>query len=150
MEGTLLMPETTLPPSSPPPEPADPRARRVELVLSHLLRGGVIISLLVIITGTVLSFVHHPGYLQAQGDLPRLTQPGAVFPHTLTDVGHALQQGQGQAVVMVGLLLLIITPILRVAVSILAFIYERDYTFVLITSGVLLILLLSFVLGKLE
>jgi uncharacterized membrane protein len=49
---------------------------------------------------------------------------------------------------MAGLLLLIATPVLRVAVSVLAFVYQRDRTFVIITSVVLTLLLASFVLGK--
>jgi uncharacterized membrane protein len=49
---------------------------------------------------------------------------------------------------MAGLLLLLATPVLRVAVSILAFIYEKDGIFVMITSIVLALLLLSFVLGR--
>ena len=47
-----------------------------------------------------------------------------------------------------GLLLLIATPVLRVAVSIFAFVYEKDKVFVIITSIVLGLLLLSFILGK--
>jgi uncharacterized membrane protein len=49
---------------------------------------------------------------------------------------------------MAGLLLLIATPVLRVAVSILAFVYQRDRAFVAITSIVLALLLTSFVLGR--
>ena len=48
----------------------------------------------------------------------------------------------------VGLLVLIATPVLRVAVSILAFWQEGDRKFVLITSVVLALLLASFLLGK--
>jgi len=48
---------------------------------------------------------------------------------------------------MVGLLLLIATPVMRAAVSIFAFVYQHDRTFVIITSVVLAILLLSFALG---
>jgi uncharacterized membrane protein len=51
-------------------------------------------------------------------------------------------------VVTAGLLLLILTPILRVAVSIVAFIIEKDRIFVFITATVLAVLLLSFLLGK--
>jgi uncharacterized membrane protein len=46
------------------------------------------------------------------------------------------------------LLVLIATPIVRVAVSVLAFAYQRDRVFVAVTSAVLLILLLAFFLGK--
>ena len=51
---------------------------------------------------------------------------------------------------MVGLMLLIATPVARVAVSILGFVYEHDRRYVIITSIVLALLILSFVLGKAE
>ena len=39
---------------------------------------------------------------------------------------------------------------MRVAVSVFAFVYERDRKFVLITAVVLALLLLSFMLGRAE
>jgi uncharacterized protein len=48
-----------------------------------------------------------------------------------------------QAVIALGLLLLIATPVIRVAVSIIAFLAEHDWRFVVITLLVLLILLFS-------
>jgi len=57
---------------------------------------------------------------------------------------------RGRAIVILGLLLLIATPVVRVAVSIFAFIYQGDRIFTLITAVVLCLLLLSFVLGKAE
>jgi len=55
---------------------------------------------------------------------------------------------RGSSIVTAGLLLLIATPVLRVAVSIFAFVYQKDWTFVIITTVVLALLLLSFWLGK--
>ena len=49
-----------------------------------------------------------------------------------------------------GLLMLIATPVMRVAVSIFAFIVHRDKVFTAITTLVLLLLFLSFVLGAIE
>jgi uncharacterized membrane protein len=51
---------------------------------------------------------------------------------------------------VLGLLLLIATPVMRVAVSVLIFVHQRDWTFVVITSVVLVLLVLSFVLGRVE
>jgi uncharacterized membrane protein len=126
------------------------KVRKVEVVLSHLLRGGVVVSLFVIVTGTALSFVHHPQYVSSPAELSRLTRPGAAFPHTLGEVAAGVRDLRGQAIATVGLLLLVATPVLRVAVSIFAFVYERDPAFVLITSVVLCLLLLSFWLGRVE
>lgn len=126
----------------------DERVRRAELLIGSLLRGGVVISLTVVVAGVLLSFIHHADYVSSPSELQRLTRPGAAFPHTLRDVGNGLRELRGQSVVMVGLLLLIATPVMRVAVSTLIFIHERDWTFVAITSIVLLLLLTSFLLGK--
>ena len=137
-------------PSSSSAANAERRVRSVELLISNLLRTGVIVSLAIIVCGTVLSFVHHPEYALSSAALQRLTQPGAAFPHTLRDVVAGVRGLRGQALVTVGLLLLIATPVVRVGVSILAFFYQRDRIFTLITTVVLCLLLLSFVLGKVE
>ncbi|MDQ1517080.1 MAG: hypothetical protein QOE80_2910 [Actinomycetota bacterium] len=127
---------------------AEDRVRRVELAISSLLRIGVLTSLLVVLAGTVVTFVHHPHYLSSRHDLVPLTKPGAEFPHTVPSVIRGLEHSQGRAIVMAGLLLLIATPVLRVAISVLAFVYQRDRTFVVITTVVLALLLTSFVLGR--
>ena len=126
----------------------DERVRKVELAISNLLRGGVLTSLLVVLGGVVTTFVHHPRYLHSRRDLHGLTSPGAEFPHSISQVIQGLQHGQGRAIVMAGLLLLIATPVMRVAVSVLAFVYQKDRTFVVITTIVLTLLLVSFVLGR--
>jgi uncharacterized membrane protein len=129
---------------------ADERVRRVELIISTLLRVGVLVSLALIVIGTIVSFVHHPDYFTSAANFNRLTAPGAAFPHTLNGVLEGLGAASGQAIVMLGLLVLIATPVLRVAVSIFAFVYQEDWLFMGITALVLLLLLFSFVLGKVE
>jgi uncharacterized membrane protein len=126
----------------------DQRALRVELLISRLLQAGVVTSLFCIAFGTTLSFKRHPDYRSTPSELARLTSPGAAFPHTLGEVWAGAKQFRGQAIVAVGLLILIATPVLRVAVSIIAFVYQRDWIFVGITTAVLVLLLLSFVLGR--
>jgi uncharacterized membrane protein len=124
--------------------------KRVELLISRLLLGGVVISMATVLVGLLLMFLHHPDYLQSAADLHRLTAPGAAFPNTLGDVARGLLAGRGQAVVVLGLLLLIATPILRVAVSMVGFACQRDRTYTVICAVVLVVLLISFLLGKVE
>jgi uncharacterized membrane protein len=135
---------------SPAGAETEDRVRRVELLISNLLRSGVSVSLVLIVVGTIISFTRHPEYLSSAAELQRLTQPGAAFPHTLPDVVAGIRALRGRAIVTLGLLLLIATPVVRVAVSIFAFIYQGDRIFILITTVVLCLLLLSFVLGKAE
>jgi uncharacterized membrane protein len=124
------------------------RVRQVELLISTLLRAGVTISLLVVVIGTFISFTHHPDYVHSPEMLARVIGSKAEFPYTVRGVVTSALQGRGQGIVMLGLFLLIATPVMRVAVSVLAFVYERDRVFVAITTIVLLLLLLSFFLGK--
>ncbi|HET6796747.1 MAG TPA: DUF1634 domain-containing protein [Gemmatimonadales bacterium] len=129
-------------------ESDDRLGRRVELIISRVLRTGVMASLVLIVVGTLLTFLHHPGYASSPSDLARLTQPGAAVPHTLRGVATGVLALRGQSIVAAGLLLLMLTPVIRVAVSIVAFMVQRDRVYVAITSVVLLLLLLSFALGR--
>ncbi len=124
--------------------------KRFELLISRMLLGGVVISMATVLLGLLLMFVHHPDYLKSAADLQRLTAPGSASPNNIIDVAHGVVAGQGQAVVAFGLLLLIATPILRVAVSMLAFAVQRDRTYTAISAAVLMVLLVSFLLGKVE
>lgn len=127
---------------------ADERVRRVEVLISVLLRVGVVTSLVIVVAGTILTFVAHPRYLSSHAPLDGLIGEDARFPHTPQAVLTGVRHGNGPAVVTAGLLVLIATPVVRVAVSIFAFVYQRDRTFVVITSVVFVLLLASFALGK--
>ena len=70
------------------------------------------------------------------------------FPTTPGDVLAGVAQFKPYAFIALGLLLLIATPVLRVAASVVIFLLERDYAYVFITLIVLLILIVSFLLGK--
>jgi uncharacterized membrane protein len=132
------------------PSSQDPRTQRVELIISRVLRIGVAISLLLILAGTLLTFIHHPTYIHSPSDLSRLTHPGNALPKSARDIFLGLQNFHGQAIVSLGLLVLVATPVLRVAISILAFLLQRDRPFVIITTLVLALLILSFFLGRAE
>ena len=128
----------------------DARVRQVELLISNLLRSSVLLSLVVIVIGTVVTFVNHPEFLSSRRALGGLLNPGTALPHTLEAVTHGLEALQGDAIVTLGLLLLIATPVVRVGISIFAFIYERDRVYTFITLTVFCLLILSFFLGKVE
>lgn len=137
---------------APPPPPqaeSDRAARRIERVISNLLRLGVLTSLSIVLLGTILTFLRHPLYLSSPAEFERLVQGGVVYPHTPRQILAGLLALEGSAVVALGLLVLIATPVLRVAVSIPAFAAQKDRTYVVITSVVLVVLLTSFLLGAL-
>jgi len=124
------------------------KIRKVEIAISLVLRIGVIISVLVILAGLVMMFIHHPRAFDAGSSYRALVAPNADFPHSLGQLRQSLAAGAGRGVVVLGVLLLILTPILRVAVSVLSFVYEKDPPMVIATLFVLSVLIFSFFLVR--
>ena len=116
----------------------DRRLRQAELAISHVLRGGVVLSAAIILLGVIWF------YLQ----MAMTGQATLTYPHSVIEVAQELAQGDPLALVTLGLLILLLTPILRVAISILIFALERDWLYTVITLIVLLILLISLLLGR--
>jgi uncharacterized membrane protein len=112
-----------------------------------VLRAGVGLSIAIVLVGLVITFVHHPGYFSSRPSLGSLTSPSAHFPNTLVDVASGVRNGHGQAIIMAGLLVLIATPVVRVALSDVVFVIARDRLYAAITTAVLVILLFSFAVG---
>jgi len=121
---------------------------RAEVIISRFLRGGVLTSLALVVVGTILSFAHHPEYLRSARAYHDLTGPRTDAPRGLRGIAAGVDHLRGQAVVALGLLVLIATPVMRVGVSIALFLKRGDRTFAFITSVVFSLLLASFVLGK--
>jgi uncharacterized membrane protein len=57
---------------------------------------------------------------------------------------QALLRGEGRPLIQLGLLLLIATPIARIAISILGYLLEKDYLYTVLTVIVLLVILWNF------
>ena len=118
--------------------------------ISNLLRAGVLLSIGVVVLGLIFTFVHHPQYVTSKTDLGQLTNPSTIYPHTIREVVSQAVAQHGQAIVMLGLLLLIATPVARVAFSVVAFALQRDRMYVLFTLLVLAVLLYSLFSGYLS
>ncbi|HXI21465.1 MAG TPA: DUF1634 domain-containing protein [Gemmatimonadales bacterium] len=130
-----------------PPAGSDPASdaaqraeeERVERLLGTLLRVGVLVAAAVVLTGGIVYLFRyggsHPSYGRFAGEPGDLTHATGVVRSAL-----ALRP---RGVIQFGLLLLVATPVMRVAFSLVAFVRERDRTYVGLTAFVLLILLLS-------
>ncbi len=143
--------EATKPPA--PETAAEARAFPTEEIISWILRVGVLASAVLIALGVALLFVRgETGYTGSFNDLAGLLSYNqdrqAAFPTSPGAVLLGLAQFKPYAFIALGLLLLIATPVLRVAASIVIFALEHDYAYVFITVIVLLILIVSFLLGK--
>jgi uncharacterized membrane protein len=125
------------------------RARKVEMAISLVLRTGVVLSVAVIAIGLGVMFAHHRAYLPLRGDFSydELTSKTTPFPHSLASLEHSIAQGDGRGIVVLGVSVLILTPVLRVAVGVLSFLYEHDTPMALVTLSVLIVLVGSFFLA---
>jgi uncharacterized membrane protein len=119
----------------------------VHTAIVTVLRVGVVLSIAIMLAGMAVAFIRHPEYVSSGPAVGVLTSPKAHFPSTLVDVLAGVRRGRGQAIVMAGLLVLIGTPVARVALSVVIFVKVRDRLYAAITSVVLLILLISFSVG---
>ena len=112
---------------------------RIEIIIGRLLQTGVSLAASVVMIGAVVYLAHHghdiANYAVFHGEPQALMGLGAIVRGAL--------HGSGRAIIQLGLLLLIATPVARVAFSAVAFAIERDYLYVAITLVVLVILLYS-------
>jgi uncharacterized membrane protein len=113
----------------------------VERAVGNLLRAGVLLAAAVVLVGGVLFLAHAgltvPDYRIFRGEPAGLRSVTGI-------VGTALS-GSARGVIQLGLLLLIATPIARVALTAIAFAAERDRTYVMVALLVLALLLKSLV-----
>lgn len=112
---------------------------RIEIIVGVLLRTGVILAAAVVLFGAVLYLVHHgheiPNYKAFHGEPESLKSP--------IDVLHGVTELSARAIIQLGLLLLIATPVARVLFSAIAFAIERDWMYVGITLVVFTVLMFS-------
>ncbi len=118
---------------------------QVEQVMGTLLRIGVMLAAVVVLGGGIFYLIHFggafPDYRVFRGEPADLRSMAGVVKESLALHSRGLMQ--------LGLLLLIATPVARVVFSVFAFALERDYTYVVVTLIVLLVLLYSLMGGSL-
>ena len=116
--------------------------RRIDELMGLLLRSGVILAACIVLLGGLIYLARHPrpsDYRVFQGEPENLRTISGIFSEAM--VFH------GRGLIQLGLLVLIATPISRVTFSILAFLYQRDWKYVVFTLIVLGLLLYS-LLGR--
>jgi uncharacterized membrane protein len=116
---------------------------RIDLAISIILRIGVGVAALVVLTGGIYYLSRH----------------GAEFPHYRTFLGQPAElrslpgivgfalSSHSRGIIELGLLLLIATPIARVAFCVVAFALQRDRAYVVVTLIVLTVLVYNLIGG---
>jgi uncharacterized membrane protein len=113
--------------------------QRIENIIAQLLRAGVLLAATVVIAGAVFYLAthgrEHVSYRHFQGE------PEAL--RTIQGILRSAFSGSPLGIMQLGLLLLIATPVARVAFSAVAFAKEHDFMYVGFTLIVLTVLLYS-------
>lgn len=104
-----------------------------EEIIIKVLRVGVMISSSLILIGLLLLYIKGGENFYSNISL------GAIL--------NGLKNFNPYSIIMLGLLVLIITPVLRVISSIFVFYIEKDFLYMKITVIVLIILSISFFIG---
>lgn len=114
---------------------------QVEQIVGNILRLGVIVSASVVLLGGILYLSHYgtnsPNYQVFRGEPSDL--------RTLPGIARNALSLRRRGLIQLGLLLLIATPIVRVAFLAFAFARQGDRIYVVITLIVLSVLLYSLV-----
>jgi uncharacterized membrane protein len=111
----------------------------VESAIGWSLRIGVAISMVLVLAGAAVAFIGG-AYGGGDGRRHALTSVHTVVPHTLSAAFTGAAHGHGPALIALGCLVLILTPIIRVVVSVLGFALVKDRVYALITLLVLALL----------
>jgi len=109
---------------------------KLDAIVGNLLRTGVAFSALVVFAGGTIYLVRHgremPNYGVFRGEPADL--------RTVRGILEDAVAGHGRGIIQLGLLMLIATPVSRVAFLVYAFVRQRDYLYAAAASIVLLLL----------
>ncbi len=112
---------------------------QVEGLIGQVLRIGTTVSCGITFIGLCIFMVHNaraiPHYHIFLSSLGQFYGPSQLMQHVM--------QGQATALIELGILILIATPVARVAFLVIAFALERDHMYVGVSALVLVILLYS-------
>jgi uncharacterized membrane protein len=115
----------------------------VEQLIGRLLQVGVLVAAVVVIAGGA-------ALLARYGRTPADFRVFRTEPSPLRSVGGIVRGAlalDSRAVVQLGLVLLIATPVARVALTLVAFVLQRDRLYVALTALVLALLLYGLLWG---
>ena len=112
----------------------------LERIIGNLLRYGVLASSIVVLAGGIVYLVRHggqyPQYHEFKGEPDKMRNPLLAW--------KAVWRGEGRPLIILGLLILIATPIARIIFSIAGYLLEKDYLYAVLTVIVLLVILWNF------
>ena len=118
--------------------------RDFQQLIGNLLRYGVWISLAVAFLGGLVYLSNHG---TETVDYSKFIENDRSIFQVVTSVFEGISTFQGESLIFLGIVLLFLTPVLRMILSLFSFLLEKDYLYVAITLVVILIIGFSVWLG---
>jgi uncharacterized membrane protein len=115
--------------------------KNMEVIMGNLLRAGVLLSALVVAAGGIIFLLKHGGQTQHY----RFFESEPKQLRNVKDIWSAAIKGRGQALIQLGLIILIATPVARIIFSIIGYFLEKDYLYMVITLVVLGVIFFSLI-----
>jgi uncharacterized membrane protein len=113
--------------------------RRLESVMGNLLRVGVLLAAGLVTIGALIYLAQH---CADHTSFRTFTEESAAL-RTVPGIAKLAAHGNSSGLIQLGLLLLIATPVARVVFAVIGFALERDRLYVVVSSIVLVILVIS-------
>ena len=123
-----------------------PARPSLHAVVGRVLEVGMWSSVVLIAAGALRSAFS--GRLGTGAAVTHALVTASSTPLRLGRLAEGIAHGGGNSLAMAGLLLLVATPVVRVAASATVFALRRDRAYVVICSVVLALMILGFVLGR--
>ncbi len=115
--------------------------RRLETIIGRLLQTGVLVAAATVSLGGLLYLVQsHSDHVDYRNFVP-----GSPDLLTLSGTVRSAAHFQSLGLIQLGLLLLIATPVARVALAVVGFALERDRLYTVVSLIVLVILAFSLI-----
>lgn len=115
-----------------------------QTIIGNLLRYGVWISLSVAFIGGIVYLLHNGSQIE---DYSVFKENDRNIFEVIAAIYNGAIQGDGASLIFTGIILLFLTPVLRVLLSLFSFLLEKDYLYVGITLIVILIIIISISFG---
>lgn len=118
--------------------------RDFQQLIGNLLRYGVWISLSIAFLGGIVYLSNHG--TETVNYAQFVENDRSIF-QVVASVLEGVKIGQGESLIFLGIVMLFLTPVLRVVLSLFSFLLEKDYLYVVITLIVVAIIGMSIFLG---
>lgn len=111
--------------------------------VGNLLRIGVVLSVITSLIGFVKLFLEGFKMPKDYSSLDIPTSSEKIWG----SFWNGLMAGEGMAIIQLGILFLILTPLVRIIFALVGYLKEKDYVYVIVSVIVLSIMVFSFLTG---